>query len=430
MKALQFPRKPVRYAAGMVAGSLRPGRGARFGPLALRDVEPPELPGPEWVRVRPRLAGICGSDLATIDGTSSRWFEPIVSFPFTPGHEVVGETEDGRRVVVIPVLHCVVRGIDPVCEMCASGRVNLCERVAFGHLEPGLQTGFCESTGGGWSAELVAHPAQLVAVPADLTDEQAVLVEPTACAVHAAQQVLAGTDGRIAVIGAGALGLLTIAALRALDDGAVPGRGPIIATAKYTEQRRWAKELGADVVCAPGELERAVRSAVGAHVLDHGQLTGGVDAVVDCVGSEPSIAQAVRVCAPGGTVHLVGMPGVTSVDLTPVWQREVALRGAYAYEVPSPAAPAGASGDDFATAIDLVRRLDLGRLVTTTYPLSRYEDAIAHAAEAGIRGAVKVAFDLRGRQGAAPASGASHSAPDGAPHPRPVPSPRAPEKKE
>jgi threonine dehydrogenase-like Zn-dependent dehydrogenase len=408
MKALLFSRKPVRYAAGLVAGSIRPGRGARFGPLSLRDVEPPELPGPEWVRVRPRLAGICGSDLATIDGTSSRWFEPIVSFPFTPGHEIVGDTADGRRVVVIPVLHCAVRGIDPVCEMCASGRVNLCERVAFGHLEPGLQTGFCESTGGGWSAELVAHPAQLVDVPEDLTDEQAVLVEPMACAVHAASQVLAGTDGRIAVIGAGALGLLTIAALRALDelggpggdarDGAPAGRGPIIATAKYTEQRRWAKELGADVVCAPGELERAVRSAVGAHVLDHGQLTGGVDAVVDCVGSEQSIAQAVRVCAPGGTVHLVGMPGVTSVDLTPVWQREIALRGAYAYEVPSPGAAGGpaASGDDFATAIDLVRRLDLGRLVTTTYPLSRYEDAIAHAAEAGTRGAVKVAFDLRG----------------------------------
>ena len=141
-------------------------------------------------------------------------------------------------------------------------------------------------------------------------------------------------------------------------------------------------------MCTPGELERAVRSAVGAHVLDHGQLTGGVDAVVDCVGSEQSIAQAVRVCAPGGTVHLVGMPGVTSVDLTPVWQREIALRGAYAYEVPSPGAAGGpaASGDDFATAIDLVRRLDLGRLVTTTYPLSRYEDAIAHAAEAGTPG--------------------------------------------
>jgi threonine dehydrogenase-like Zn-dependent dehydrogenase len=307
----------------------------------------------------------------------------------------VGETPDGRRVVVVPVLHCAVRGIAPVCDMCAAGRVNLCERVAFGHLEPGLQAGYCESTGGGWSTGMVAHPAQLVEVPDDLTDEQAVLVEPTACAVHAARQVAGGT-ARLAVIGSGALGLLTIAALRALRDPA----GPLIATAKHAEQRRWAKELGADVVCAPGELERVVRSTVGSHVLDHGQLTGGIDTVVDCVGSEQSIGQAVRVCAPGGTVHLVGMPGVTTVDLTPVWQREVALRGTYAYEVPVPAAAGGdaEAGNDFATAVDLVRRLDLGRLVSATYPLARYEDAIAHAAEAGIRGAVKVAFDLRGER--------------------------------
>ena len=82
----------------MVAGALRPGRGAKVGPLDLRDINPPEAPADGWVTVRPRLAGICGSDLATIDGKSSRYFEPIVSFPFVPGHEVVGELTDGRRV--------------------------------------------------------------------------------------------------------------------------------------------------------------------------------------------------------------------------------------------------------------------------------------------------------------------------------------------
>ena len=382
MKALVFARQPARYAAAMVAGSLRPGRGARYGPLSLRDVDRPDLPGPDWLRLRPRLTGICGSDLATVDGRSSRYFEPIVSFPFTPGHEIVGDLEDGRRVVVIPVLHCAARAVNPPCDMCRAGRVNLCERIAFGQLEPGLQSGYCESTGGGWSHEMVVHPSQVVEVPDDLTDEQAVLVEPLACAVHAANTV---TDQQVAVIGAGALGLLTIAALRAAPDGP----GEIIATAKHPEQRRWAKELGADTVCAPGELERAVRSATSSLVLDNGQLTSGVGAVVDCVGTADSIAQAIRVCAPAGTVHLVGMPGVTTVDLTPVWQREVSLRGVYAYDVHDD------RSDDFATAVDLVRRLDLGRLVSATYPLSRYEDAIDHAAHAGARGAVKVAFDLR-----------------------------------
>ncbi|HZM29726.1 MAG TPA: zinc-binding dehydrogenase [Acidimicrobiales bacterium] len=376
MKALVFSRKPARYAAAMVAGTLRPGRGARFGPLSLRDVDPPELPGADWLRLRPRLSGICGSDLATLDGRSSRYFEPIVSFPFTPGHEIVGDMEDGRRVVVVPVLSCASRGIDPPCAGCVSGQINLCERVAFGHLEPGLQCGFCESTGGGWSQEMVVHVSQVVEVPEGLSDEAAVLVEPTACAVHAARQVDAG---RVAVLGAGTLGLLTVAALRRLSPAT-----EIVATAKHPEQRRWAKELGADVVVVPDELARAVRAATGSMVAG-GQLTGGVRAVVDCVGSEASLSQALAVVAPGGTVHAVGMPGRTTLDLTGLWHRETILRGCYAYR-----------RDDFATAAGLVAETDLGRLVSATYPLSRYEDAVAHAAEAGRRGAVKVAFDLRG----------------------------------
>ena len=375
MKALVFSRKPARYAAAMVAGALRPGRGARYGPLSLRDVDPPELPGPGWLPLRPRLSGICGSDLATIDGRSSRYFEPIVSFPFTPGHEIVGDLADGRRVVVVPVLTCAPRGIDPPCAPCAAGHLNLCERVAFGHLEPGLQCGFCKSTGGGWSQEMIVHESQVVDVADELSDRQAVMIEPTACAVHAARQV---DVGRVAVIGTGTLGLLTIAALRRLSPAT-----EIIATAKHPEQKRWAKELGADVTCAPRELARAVRSTTGSMVIGN-QLTGGVPAAVDCVGSEATLGQALQVVAPGGTVHVVGMPAQTTLDLTALWHRETILRGCYAYE-----------RADFETAAELVASSALDRLLSATYPLARYEDAIDHAANAGARGAVKIAFDLR-----------------------------------
>ncbi|MDP9440771.1 MAG: zinc-binding dehydrogenase, partial [Actinomycetota bacterium] len=306
MKALAFERNVGRYAAAVVAGRFAAGGGARVGPLRLVDLDEPVPPGPGWHRVRPHLAGICGSDLATIDGRSSRYFEPIVSFPFVPGHEVVGELDDGSRVVVQPVLTCATRGIQPPCEMCAGGRVNLCERVAFGHLEPGLQTGFCSDTGGGWGLVLVAHDTQLHAVPEDMPDEAAVLVEPTACAVHAARSTDAAD---IAVIGAGTLGLLTIAALRHRPH---PPR-LLLATAKHPEQRRLARELGADVVVEPTALERAVRSAT--RSLKAGdQLTSGIDAVIDCVGSEASLRQALSVVAPGGTVVVVGMPATVSLD--------------------------------------------------------------------------------------------------------------------
>jgi threonine dehydrogenase-like Zn-dependent dehydrogenase len=376
MKALLFERKIAKYAAARVAGVLSPGSGARVGPLRLTDVDEPELPGPDWHRVRPRLAGICGSDLATIDGASSRYFEPIVSFPFVPGHEVVGELDDGSRVVVEPVLKCATRGITPPCDWCANGMTNRCERIAFGHVEPGLQTGFCADTAGGWGDVLVAHESQLHRVPDDMTDEAAVLVEPAACAVHAARSL---GDSEIAVIGSGTLGLLTIAAIR---QTCAP-RGPLIATAKHPEQRQLAKDLGADVVVEPNALERAVRTATSSLKIGN-QLTCGVDTVVDCVGSEDSLAQALRVVAPGGTIVVVGMPARVSLDLTSLWHREVTMRGCYAY-----------TREDFEGAFDLVQTARLERLLTKTYPLERFSDAIEHAANAGRRGAVKIAFDLR-----------------------------------
>ena len=383
MKALLFERKVARYAAAAVAGRFVPGRGARVGPLRLAtDVDEPTPPAADgWVRVRPRLAGICGSDLATIDGQSSRYFEPIVSFPFVPGHEVVGELDDGTRVVLQPTLTCEARGVDPVCVWCASGLTNRCEQTTFGHLSPGLQTGFCEDTGGGWGLSLVAHQSQLHPVPDDLSDEAAVLVEPTACAVHAAgavPEVHGHGQDAIVVIGSGTLGLLTLTAIRADSPDDL-----LIATAKHPEQRRWANELGADQVVEPDALERAVRSTTGSMRIGS-QLTGGASVVVDCVGSEASLAQALRVVAPGGTILMVGMPGVTTVDLTGLWHREITLTGCYAY-----------TSDDFSRAFDLVREAQLERLLSATYPLDRYADAIEHAANAGVRGAVKIAFDLR-----------------------------------
>ncbi len=378
MRALLFERKVAKYAAATIAGRLSPGRGARVGPIRLAaDVDEPTLPGSGWVRVRPRLAGICGSDLATIDGHSSRYFEPIVSFPFVPGHEIVGELDDGTRVVVRPVLGCETRGIDPPCSSCRQGETGRCEMVAFGHLEPGLQTGFCKDTGGGWGLALVAHESQLHRVPDDMVDEAAVLVEPTACAVHAAGNVGA-EDDLVVVQGSGTLGLLTLAAVRATS--AAPRL--IIATAKHPEQRALARELGADVVVEPGELRRAVRRAT--RSLETASLTGGADVVFDCVGSADTIAESIAVARPSGLVSLVGMAGTTTVDLTPLWHREITLRGSYAY-----------TRDDFEKAFDLVREARLERLLSATYPLDRYREAIEHAANAGRRGAVKIAFDLR-----------------------------------
>ncbi len=379
MRALRVERSLTRFAAARIS--------AQPHPLRLADVDPPDLPGADWQVVRPLLSGICGSDLATVSGRSSRWFEPIVSFPFVPGHEVVADTDDGTRVVIEPVLHCRIRGVDPVCPACAAGRTNHCERLVAGHLSPGLQTGYCRDTGGGWSALLVAHQAQLHPVPEGWTDEAAVMVEPTACAVHAALAAPIGHDVTAVVIGAGTIGLCTIAAVAHLR----PDVTELIAVAKHPEQRRLARELGATHVVDPDEIRRAVRRATGSWILDQGQLTGGAGVVWDCVGSAGSIADALAVAAPGATVVLAGMPGHVGVDLTGLWQREIRLAGAYAYG-PEPAAGGRHS---FELAMEVVGRAGLDRLVSARYPLDRYSEAIDHAAHAGGRGATKVVFDLR-----------------------------------
>ena len=402
MKALLFERSLPRYAAARVAGSFAPGLGSRVGPLSLTEVDEPELPGPGWHRVRPRLAGICGSDLATVDGKSSRYFEPLVSFPFVPGHEVVGELDDGSRVVLEPVLACPARGVDPRCGPCAQGHTDRCERLGFGHLEPGLQTGYCSDTGGGWSTALVAHESQLHPVPAVMSDEAAVMVEPTACAIHGA--LAAGAYGRtVLVLGAGTLGLCTVAALRRY---ATPST--LLVAAKYPEQRRLATDLGADLVVNAGEARRAVRRATSSLELG-GSLSGGVDVVVDCVGSQASLAENLAVVRPGGTVILLGMPSTVVLDMTPLWQRQVNLKGSYAYgledtegdaTITSGSGTNGSGGPrrTFDLAFELVVEAGLERLVSVCYPLDRYREAIDHAAGAGRRGAVKVAFDLRGEK--------------------------------
>ena len=391
MRALRYERDVVRFGVARVAGALRPGAGARYGPLTLAEVDPPALPGPDWIRIRPRLSGICGSDLATVDGRSSRWFEPIVSFPFVPGHEVVAETVDGRRVVLEPVLGCLTRGISPLCSACAEGRSGNCQHLAHGDLEAGLQSGYCCDTGGGWSTEMVAHPSQLHDVADDLDDAAAVMIEPAACAVHAAMRAGVRSDETVALIGAGTLGLLTVAALARWSPA-----GHLVVGAKHEHQRRWTAELavGPLTVCEPDALPRAVRRVTGTQVLGPPmRLTGGADVTIDCVGSAASIATALAVTRPGGRVVLVGMPGVDLVDLTPLWQRELHLIGAYAYGTEDLADARRVRTFDLAQ--ELVAAHGLGRLVSATYPLERAAEAVTHAATAGRRGAVKIAFDLR-----------------------------------
>jgi threonine dehydrogenase-like Zn-dependent dehydrogenase len=373
---------------------------SRFSPLQLEDAPDPKLPTPEWVRVKPLLSGICGSDLGTLSSENSPYFSPITSPPFVMGHEVVGVvTEDnsgfsaGERVVLEPALGCRVRGIDPPCPYCASGRYALCLNVAKGDISPGIQTGFCHDTGGGWSRRtFVAHPSQLHRVPDTVPDESAVAIEPLACAVHAALKVAPSPDDTSLVIGAGSVGLFTVAALRLLTNA-----GRIICVAKHERQRKEALRLGADEVVHPKETYTKLPELLGTEVyrpeLGKPVVMGGAEKVFECVGAPGTMEDAVRLTMPGGEVTLVGMPGAkSSLDLTALWYKEASLTGSYAYGIEE---YEGEKTSSFGLALRIAPEIRLETLVGPSFRLEEYREAIAAARSAGREGNVKVVFDHR-----------------------------------
>jgi threonine dehydrogenase-like Zn-dependent dehydrogenase len=371
---------------------------SRLSPLQLEDAPDPVLPTPQWVRVRPLLSGICGSDLGTLSSENSPYFSPITSPPFVMGHEVVGEVAEdnsgfraGERVVLEPALGCAVRGIDPPCPYCASGRHALCLNVARGDISPGIQTGFCRDTGGGWSrGTLVAHPSQLHRVPDAVPDEAAVATEPLACAVHAALGT--APDDTTLVIGAGSVGLLTVAALRHLTDA-----GRIICVAKHERQRKEALRLGATEVVHPKETYSKLPEMLGTTPykpeLGKPVVMGGADKVFECVGAPGTMEDALRLTKPGGDVTLVGMPGAKStLDLTALWYKEVRLAGSYAYSIEE---HDGKQTGSFQLALSIAPKIELQTLIGPSFQLDSYKEAIAAARSAGREGHVKVVFDHR-----------------------------------
>ena len=406
MEAIQYTKSIPRYLAMRYLG--KRWRGLYTSPFSctrLVDIPEPQLPTPEWVKVRTRLSGICGSDLATITAKGSPYFSPFTSTPFVLGHEIVGEIAEagtavkgfsvGTRVVIEPALSCPVRGISPPCHQCRNQRFANCENITKGDISGGVQTGYCRDTGGGWSQYVLAHQSQLHPVPDVISDETAVLLEPFACALHGVLKIPSDRTATLCVIGGGTIGLLTIAALRILGH-----RNRIIIFAKYPHQQRLASELGADDILSPNSSRYAAfceLTGATSYQPELGQqvLLGGVDVTFDCIGSSVTIDDALRFTRAGGEVILVGMPGIPkNVDWTSIWYKQLRVTGAYTYGLET-------HNDEqihtFTLGMRLLEKMEahLRPLVSQLFPLRDYKRAIQTALNTGKTATVKTAFDLR-----------------------------------
>lgn len=404
MQAVQFTFSYLRYALGLTLGHWFPSilwSGASC--TVIREVPEPSLPGPDWVKVKTRLGGVCGTDLGAIYLKTSPYYSPYSSFPFTFGHENVGNIAElgsnvkgwsiGQRVVVNPILSCVTRGFSDLCEYCARGEINRCQRFTEGSLAPGIMTGTTRDTGGSWSPYFLAHQAQLYAVPENVSDENAVMLEPYACGQHAVLIDFPKDDETILILGAGTMGLVTLAALRALGS-----KARILVSARYANQTEAAERLGASEVLR-GDLYPQVAERTGAEILKPllGRLVveGGVDRVYECVGSNRSLDDANRLTRSGGKVVLVGIPGIAKgVDWTAIFAQELTVLAARQFHDAEPYQ--GKTWRAFDLALDLMAKdkLDLGWMISRKYPLRNYQRALSDLAQKGSQGIIKAAFEF------------------------------------
>jgi threonine dehydrogenase-like Zn-dependent dehydrogenase len=228
--------------------------------------------------------------------------------------------------------------------MCTTGRENLCENLQF------FGCGYAQ---GGMADYFTLAANRLHPVPDALDDNTAALIEPLSTPVHAVR--LAGdVAGRsVAILGAGTIGLFTLAVLRA------HGAGTVVSTDPNLAKRQRAEALGADVTIdarAP-DVTGQVREALG----------GSADIVFDCVAIQSSVDQAIAIADKGGTVMVVGVPaGEVTVPLPIVQDHQIRIQGSATY-LP----------EDYAESALLLGRgaVRTADFVTATRPLAQVAEA-------------------------------------------------------
>jgi len=328
-----------------------------------RDIRLDEVPAPSPaagdVLIAVAACGLCGSDVHEyLHGPVyiPKTPHPLTGVmpPVTLGHEFAGRVVEvgagvarlrrGDRVAVNPCLLC------GTCAWCRRGQGNHCAKLA----TLGL------SRDGALAPLVVAPASGCHVLPREVDDEQGAVVEPLAVAVHACARARLAGGERVAVIGAGAIGLLVLQVLKA------GGAGWTIVVEPRAERRRLAQAFGADEVIDPegADPTRAIAAA-----------TGGerVDIAFECVGHPAAFATALRAAGKGGRVVLVGLvTEPVAVNLLGLLAHEKEIVGSSAYV------------SEFPEAIALLARgrVRVGPLVTGRVPLDR---AVSNGLDALLR---------------------------------------------
>jgi threonine dehydrogenase-like Zn-dependent dehydrogenase len=386
-------------------------RGLAHTPMRLVDAPEPAFLRPDWVVIKPRLTGICGSDakqvfmdwgeVATVDNPMKAFF----SLPQVLGHEVVADVvalgpdaeglDVGDRVALNPWLSCAPRGVEPMCPACANGDLSLCWNFAAPPIAPGIHSGTSRDASGGYADLMPAHDSMLFKVPDSLPDELAVFADPFAVSLHSVTRHPPPPEGKVLVYGAGALGTCATAILRALHPDV-----DVMVVARFDAQADLARQLGATVVPhEPRErvIEEAAAWSAGVLQISDGlpmAYPGGIDVVYDTVGRPETFEVGVRVLRARGTLVKAGVHGPARWEWTPLYFKEISWVGSNAFGIE---VVDGVRRHGIAHYLDLAAGglVDLGPMLTHTFPLERWRDAFGVLATQADTGAIKVAFEFR-----------------------------------
>jgi threonine dehydrogenase-like Zn-dependent dehydrogenase len=394
-------------------------KGAYLGdhsPIRLAEIPDPTVPFPDWVLIKTRLCGICGSDYKQVfidfEGVDSP-LGALTSLPQVMGHEVVGTISEigpevrglqiGQRVIVNPWLSCAPRGIAPICEPCEAGQYSLCVNFKRGRLAPGLHTGICRDAPGGFASYLPAHESMAIPVPDGITDDQAVLADPFSVSLHAILRHPPNAGDIVVVYGCGTLGLCAIEILNKLFDV------QIYAITRFEHQARLARRFGAagTISWRPAEqiIQRFKEITNAAELLAPVEGTGGlpmlhgtqgVRVIYNTVGTAESLEVSVRIAGPRSTVVVSGVDTPARFEWSPHYFKEINLVGSNAFGVEE---WNGKRQHAMRHYVDLLQdqKVDVTPIITHRFRLEDYKLAFLHAHDQGRYEAVKVMFDFSER---------------------------------
>lgn len=297
-----------------------------------------DVPAPsgDGVIVNVRSAGICGSDLHMVKAG--------FNLSATLGHEVAGILPDGRAVALEPIAPC------GHCDMCVQGEYGLCR------LSANMVCGFGRD--GGMAEQIIVPARCIVPLPDNVSASDACLVEPLAVAARGIRMLDLKPNSRVAIIGAGAVGLAAAAILTQFV-------ATVDIAARHSAQQEAAGRLGAGL-----------------------DPRGEYDAVVECAGTSEALAQAANLCKPGAAILLLA----TYWDGVALPAFEVSMKGlricaSYLYS------RQGLVRDVETAALLLAQRPELpGILITHRLPLDAAAEAFGIAANRR-DGAIKVVLE-------------------------------------